>query len=329
MKCPKCRYLGFETSERCRNCGYDFSLSAPVEARVELPLHNVDGAGSPLADFDLGGSETARTADSTSDLDLDRLIGSEEPSTSAGRPGQRAVGVMSARSDAAAARVPNPAALPLFSRTSEETDETPLVAPPRPARPPLSVRRTTPEIPRGRFRTPQVTASTDVEPMPLETDPPVDVDPPAAVLLPAPESATNATAAGVAPRFGAALIDIVLVTATDAVVLYLTLAIAGLTLDQVSLIPRIPMAAFLMLMNGGYLIVFTAAGGQTIGKMVTGVRVIRDGGEPVDLAGAVLRAAACALSVVTFGLGYLPALLTADRRALQDRVSGTRVVSAT
>ena len=165
--------------------------------------------------------------------------------------------------------------------------------------------------------------------MPLATERPVDLDPPAAVLLPPTGSVNNATAAGVARRFGAALIDIVLVTATDAVVLYLTLATAGLTLDQTSLIPRIPMAAFLMLMNGGYLVVFTAAGGQTIGKMVTGIRVIRDDAQPVDLAGAVLRAAGCVLSVVTVGLGYLPALLTADRRALQDRVSGTRVVSAT
>lgn len=28
MKCPKCDYLGFETGDRCRQCGYDFSLLA-------------------------------------------------------------------------------------------------------------------------------------------------------------------------------------------------------------------------------------------------------------------------------------------------------------
>ena len=27
MKCPKCDYLGFETGDRCKNCGYDFSLA--------------------------------------------------------------------------------------------------------------------------------------------------------------------------------------------------------------------------------------------------------------------------------------------------------------
>ena len=36
MKCPKCLYIGFETGERCKNCGYDFSLLAMAdEAEAE------------------------------------------------------------------------------------------------------------------------------------------------------------------------------------------------------------------------------------------------------------------------------------------------------
>jgi hypothetical protein len=39
MKCPKCDYLGFETGDRCRNCGYDFSLLAAAEpASPDLSL---------------------------------------------------------------------------------------------------------------------------------------------------------------------------------------------------------------------------------------------------------------------------------------------------
>ena len=54
MKCPKCGYLGFETGDRCRNCGYDFSLAAPVaEAARELPLNVRDGSVAPMADLDL------------------------------------------------------------------------------------------------------------------------------------------------------------------------------------------------------------------------------------------------------------------------------------
>ena len=26
MRCPKCRYISFDDHDRCRNCGYDFSL---------------------------------------------------------------------------------------------------------------------------------------------------------------------------------------------------------------------------------------------------------------------------------------------------------------
>ena len=40
MKCPKCGYLGFEHVERCRNCGYDFSLTRRSTAfpSCTLPL---------------------------------------------------------------------------------------------------------------------------------------------------------------------------------------------------------------------------------------------------------------------------------------------------
>lgn len=47
MKCPKCSYLGFETGDRCKNCGYDFSLLATAD-----PMANDDALTlrSPLDD---------------------------------------------------------------------------------------------------------------------------------------------------------------------------------------------------------------------------------------------------------------------------------------
>src|SRR5262245_20159529 len=40
MKCPKCSYLGFETGDRCKNCGYDFSLllssTSPIDAELSM-----------------------------------------------------------------------------------------------------------------------------------------------------------------------------------------------------------------------------------------------------------------------------------------------------
>jgi uncharacterized RDD family membrane protein YckC len=90
----------------------------------------------------------------------------------------------------------------------------------------------------------------------------------------------------------------------------------------------VPLLLFFVILDGGYLVAFIAASGQTIGKMVTHLRVMRDDGRRVDVGGAVLRAAGCGLSLLTAGLGYLPAFITADGRALQDRLSKTRVVSA-
>src|SRR5262245_66317819 len=51
MKCPKCGYLGFEHVDRCRNCGYDFSLTSPADT-PDLPIHR-DASANPLEDLTL------------------------------------------------------------------------------------------------------------------------------------------------------------------------------------------------------------------------------------------------------------------------------------
>jgi hypothetical protein len=52
MKCPKCQYFAFDSGERCRNCGYDFSLALDLPA-VELPIQDGTEPLGPLADFSL------------------------------------------------------------------------------------------------------------------------------------------------------------------------------------------------------------------------------------------------------------------------------------
>lgn len=332
MKCPKCGYLGFETSERCRNCGYDFSLSVNVPPAAELPLHSAEGAGEPLADFDLSGLDTRPEDDTTANvLDLDRIIGADasEPATAAtgdARPTPRTPSTPNARrtpkppSTPGAPGAPRPGALPLFT---DGDDDTPLITSPRPLRPPLAVRRTTPEIPRTRAR--RVTPVPDEDNLAFTQEPPVDDHVAPAVPL-APRNVGLAIASP-ARRLGAAAIDGVLLGGINVAVVYLTLALAGLSREQMNVLPLVPMIGFFAILDGGYLVAFIAASGQTIGKMLTGIRVIGDDGQRVDIAGAVLRAAGCGVTLLTAGLGYLPALMTTEGRALQDRISGTRVVS--
>jgi uncharacterized RDD family membrane protein YckC len=88
------------------------------------------------------------------------------------------------------------------------------------------------------------------------------------------------------------------------------------------------MAAFLLVMAFLYLTGFTVGGGQTIGKMLIGIRVTSDDGRGVDITGAVVRALGCLAAVATLGLLFVPAFFETERRAVYDRMAGTRVVIA-
>jgi uncharacterized RDD family membrane protein YckC len=85
--------------------------------------------------------------------------------------------------------------------------------------------------------------------------------------------------------------------------------------------------AFLLLVKLAYFSAFTAVGGQTIGKMATRIRVVTAEDQTVDGPLAVKRTLAGAISAVTFGLGFVPALIGPERRALHDRLTHTRVVA--
>ena len=52
MKCPKCQYFSFDSGERCRNCGYDFSLVVDLPP-ADLVIQDGTEAIGPLADFSL------------------------------------------------------------------------------------------------------------------------------------------------------------------------------------------------------------------------------------------------------------------------------------
>jgi uncharacterized RDD family membrane protein YckC len=66
-----------------------------------------------------------------------------------------------------------------------------------------------------------------------------------------------------------------------------------------------------------------AAAGRTVGKAVVGLRVVTKDGSDLHIGRAALRVLTMPLSFLLFGLGLLPILLRADRRALHDLIAGT------
>ena len=109
-------------------------------------------------------------------------------------------------------------------------------------------------------------------------------------------------------------------------VVYFTFQIAGLPFSAWRTIPLVPLALFLMMVKGSYFCVFTMLGGQTVGKMATGIRVVDEHDRDVEPSRAVQRTLAALASVATVGIGFAPVLFAGDRRTLHDRVAGTRVV---
>jgi uncharacterized RDD family membrane protein YckC len=280
MKCPKCGYLGFDDLERCRNCGYDFSL-APAAPPPELEIRSGARAPTPLGDLAL----------------------------------------IDAAADGPPARLGEGGKLPLFGGGAG--DDLPLITRPSPPRPPLAVRRATPEVPRTRPDTPR-TALFDLSTFPQEE--PTGGSAPERAEEWAPRHSGRPAPAGIPARLAAVVIDLVVLAAIDLLVVYFTMQICGLSAAEFDILPKGPLYGFLFVQNAGYFIAFTPSG-QTLGKMAMGIRVIPTGGrQEIDLAHSLVRTIIWVILAVPGGLGFLTALFSHERRGLHDRFAKTRVI---
>jgi uncharacterized RDD family membrane protein YckC len=313
MRCPKCHYISYDSVDRCRNCGYELRLAVDQES-VELPIRTGDEAIGPLADFPLGEAVVNRATELTpvpAPLQPPRSV---RAARSAPAPRRASVDLPLFKD-----RAPDPEgsvdalrAAPLDKLRAE-----PLVSAPVTPRAPLSVRKAKPVSVRPAPVVAPTLAleRTEAEPVPA----------------PAAEVAAEDAArpAGVGRRLGAGVIDGVVLASIDTAVVYFTLEICGFSLAEIVLLPPVPLLSFLLLLDGGYLSAFTAAGGQTIGKMATGIKVVSAGAaDRVRPRDAVLRALGYIISALPVGIGFLPALFGAEGRAVHDRLADTRVIRA-
>lgn len=140
----------------------------------------------------------------------------------------------------------------------------------------------------------------------------------------APAAEARPRPAGLGARIGAGCCDLALLAGLDALVVWLTLRLAGLDLRSLGALPLPPLAAFLFLLDVAYVAGLTAAGGQTIGKMAWGLRVTDGDGGPVSLPRAMARAFWTPVSL-TVGVVWIH--LDREGRALHDAISGTRVLA--
>ena len=361
MKCPKCSYLGFNTGDRCKNCGYDFSLvtadrdHGDIEDDLEFrPSDDLttaiewddsfDQAMTALASFpDISDSipPTPDPAAITSEPALAETAQTNLPALDPGGIGSESAPPEAAPAEAAPVEIaPAETArtnrgMSLFTEAFDDFGDEPLITVPAAPRRPLAVRRT-PRTPRLRV-VPKASQSVAVRPalelwdaapeMPLvESVPEVHAGAVTAAAEPRSRAEEGGEVAGAARRLAAVALDHVLLFAIDLSVMYFTLRMVGLPLADWRALPLAPLAAFLLLIKLSYFWGFTAVGGQTIGKMAARIQVVTMESAPVDGGCALTRALAGAVSASVLGLGYLPALAGSDRLALHDYVTHTRVI---
>jgi len=75
-----------------------------------------------------------------------------------------------------------------------------------------------------------------------------------------------------------------------------------------------------------YSVGFVGWRGQTPGKMLLGLKIIRVDGEEVGYIRAFIRWIGMLISSLTLSIGYLIAAFTTHKRALHDYIAGTRVI---
>ena len=218
MKCPKCGYLGFEPADRCRNCQYDFSL-ASTHQDLDFSIFRESETVNPLEDLSL--IDAASTwqpgqKGSGAGADLDRIFGAPDP-----QPDGAEAASNPAASPAAVSRIAPAQELPLFGPPIP--DDEPLITKASPPRQPLAVRRGTPEVHKPRvepqFRTPNLDLGLEV------------VDPsPTPVVLPADrfsdehwDDEHEIKDAGVGARLLAVIVDLLILTVVDSIVIYFTM----------------------------------------------------------------------------------------------------------
>jgi uncharacterized RDD family membrane protein YckC len=128
-----------------------------------------------------------------------------------------------------------------------------------------------------------------------------------------------------AERAQAALVDVGLMLGVWAVVVYFASRAARVGLS--GLRPAWPyLLGYLAFLGLTYAACFTGVTGQTLGKMLKGLRVVNATGRPPGCPRAFVRAALGSLSVVLAFGGIVPMFFDPARRGLHDRLLKTRVV---
>ena len=129
-------------------------------------------------------------------------------------------------------------------------------------------------------------------------------------------------------RILSGFIDIGIVSLMLVTLLYLTSQVGG---HSLRLLPGSAVAALGViggLLTCGYFLFFWGLSGQTLGKLLTGSRVVGPGSGALGLKRAILRGIGIVLSALPLGAGFIGLWSDDERRCWHDRLASTKVIHA-
>jgi pSer/pThr/pTyr-binding forkhead associated (FHA) protein/uncharacterized RDD family membrane protein YckC len=326
LQCPACLADHRKGDLFCRQCGASLAPAAPPKAVcascgtvVPLPARFCNACGTalpPEAAEPASPPPAAAAAEASS-------VAAEPPAPEPAPP------AMEARVAAAAGATPAGGAPP-------ETDA--MAAAPPPSEPPVPQARVG-EAPRARsaavrpFVSPSARPGAPRPARVLPTDP---IGSPPARGRRADDSVTRPTPAvkaepgRLAPRAAAALVDLILVSAVQAVavwpaVWYWRARQAGSDPAFAGVLLAVGGAAVAGIFGIAYYVYYWGVRGATPGKRLLGLAVQgEDGQEPVGATRAAVRLFGYLVSAALLGAGFV--MVAFGGRGLHDRIAGTRVV---
>ncbi len=194
------------------------------------------------------------------------------------------------------------------------------------------------DVPLGRGRAIAAARELRSEPEPAAVDPrtdryvplaePVDFEMPLGAPVLEERSAPTVglgMASGV-ERVISGGIDLVFVALIQLTLFYLT---THLVAQRVGALPRSALVAMGLVgavMGAGYFLFFWSLSGQTLGKLLTGSRVVDRRGGALGFGRAALRLVATLVAALPLGAGFLGLWTDPERRGWHDRIAGTKVI---
>jgi uncharacterized RDD family membrane protein YckC len=124
-------------------------------------------------------------------------------------------------------------------------------------------------------------------------------------------------------RFGAGIIDFVILLIILYIVSYIFKA-GVINVSEWSLVPIY--SCIFWSLNIIYFVAFWAWRGQTPGKILTGIKIIRTDSSPITWQYSLLRYLGCIASTVILFIGFILIAFDSRKQGLHDKIADTYVV---